>query len=394
MAEVFVAAHVGAAGFERSVCVKRIRPELAGDAGFRELFVREAAMAGQLSHANLVQFHDCVELDDTFALIMELVDGMDLRALVRHLQKRGRSAPEPIVAHIAGQLLCGLRYAHHHRVVHRDISPHNVLVSRQGEVKLADFGVAKAMLTQATRTGDLKGKIAYMSPEQALGGDVDHRTDLYSAGLVLFELLTARRYFPRVSHQELLGIVSRAPHPHLDGVDPELARVVEGLLQPNPSDRIQSAEEALQELPSWPSIGPFGAVELTRFLEEIQLELATTIRDCSTIPPEVFSDSDSASPNVEASPPVEATLSLAGKPCRPKTAAIIPATSGEETRSRSMKKDCELTRTKTGLLASKARELLVAKQRSQRIIAAAAFSALILGSVLGVLGGLALSGSL
>ncbi len=170
MAEVFAAEHGGAAGFGRPVCVKRILPDLTADEEFRRLFVREARVAGHLTHSNIVQVFDCIEDGQSLAIVMELIDGLDLRDLIRKLRTRGETLPEPLVAYVAGQLLSGLGFAHRQQVVHRDVSPHNVLLSREGEVKLADFGVAKVMITiYETKTGDLKVKIPYMSPEQVQG---------------------------------------------------------------------------------------------------------------------------------------------------------------------------------------------------------------------------------
>jgi serine/threonine-protein kinase len=269
MAEVFAATRVGAAGFERAVCLKRILPHLSADPEFRELFVREARVAGTLCHSNIVQVFDCIEDGENLAIVMELVEGVDLKRLCRSLLGRSQRVPPRAVAHVAGQLLGGLRYAHERRVVHRDISPHNVLVSCEGEVKLADFGVAKAMMTRASRTGTLKGKLAYMSPEQASARPVDHRSDLYSAGLVLFELLVGRRFFPPVGHSELLGLVSNARPPRLVGVEPELSALVGGLLEPRPEDRFQSARDALAALPSWDAVGPAGAAALAELVRSI-----------------------------------------------------------------------------------------------------------------------------
>lgn len=270
MAEVYSAAHLGAAGFERTVCIKRIIPELADDGEFRALFIREATVAGRLCHSNLVQVFDSIEDGPTLAIVMEMVLGMDLRDLLRIMARREESLPHGLIAHIAGQVLTALGYAHSRKVVHRDVSPHNILLSRYGEVKLADFGVAKAMLSQATRTGDLKGKLAYMSPEQAMGNPVDHRTDLYSLGLVLYELIMGERFFTAESQAELIGAVTHAKQPKLDGVDEALATVVERLLAPDAGDRFQSADEAILHLPPWEVIGPAGAVELRALLVRLE----------------------------------------------------------------------------------------------------------------------------
>lgn len=269
MAEVYEGSYTGAAGFERTICIKRILPHAASDPEFREMFVKEAKLAGKLRHANVVQVFDCLELGEEIALIMELVDGGDLAQLVEALAGKPMSAE--LVAHVAGAVLAGLAYAHELHIVHRDISPHNILVSRHGEVKIADFGIAKAIVTHATRTGKLKGKLAYMSPEQLGGKGVDHRTDLYSAGLVLYELITGTRFHEKTTtQQQLIQSIIEAKRPKLDGVDPALGEVIEKLLDPDPRERYQSAEEALVALPPWRSVGPLGARALGRLVRTIR----------------------------------------------------------------------------------------------------------------------------
>lgn len=267
MAEVYAATQEGAAGFTREVCVKRILPELASNTEFSQLFTREAAFAGQLCHSNLVQVFDSIEQQGQLAIVMELIDGCDLRAVIRVMQSRRELLQPGLVAYLTSQVLNGLRYAHEKHVVHRDISPHNILISKHGEVKLGDFGVAKAMLTHASRTGTLRGKLAYMSPEQARGDAVDHRTDLYSLGLVLYELLHGRRLFQAAHQGELFKAVARAGQPRLEGIEPTLARIVEQLLAPNPKDRFPSATEALLALPPWEIIGAAGPIELGALIE-------------------------------------------------------------------------------------------------------------------------------
>lgn len=271
MAEVYAGYYMGAAGFERPVCVKHVLPDDGSDHHFRELFMREVHLAGQLCHSNLVQVFDCIADDDAgrLGLVMELVDGMDLKTLIRCLAQRDQLLPQGLVAYVAGQALAGLCYAHERRIVHRDISPHNILVSRQGEVKLADFGVAKAMNTYASQTGNVRGKLAYMSPEQAGGREVDYRTDLYSLGLVLYELLTGVRFFGRSPRWSLLYEVVKAEQPRLSGVEQPLGYVVERLLAPEASARFQSAEQALRALPAWDVVGPLGARELSRVVVEL-----------------------------------------------------------------------------------------------------------------------------
>ncbi len=272
MAEVFAASHHGAAGFERAVCLKRILTHLSKDGEFREMFMREARLAGKLVHSNLVQVFDCIEVENgaTLAIVMEMIDGVDLKGLLDKLKEQGELMPHDVVAFVAGQILSGLCYAHGQRVVHRDISPHNVLISRQGEVKLTDFGIAKAILTHATRTGTLRGKLAYMSPEQASGKPIDWRTDLYSAGLVIYEMALGKRFFPKTNRWNLITIVAKAEQPKLEGVEPELAALIERLLAPDLEHRFQNAAESLGALPCCPTIGPVGAQKLAALLHRLE----------------------------------------------------------------------------------------------------------------------------
>lgn len=306
MAEVFAAYSVGAGGFERPVCVKRMLPHAADDRQFRELFLREVKIAGRLCHGNLVQVFDCFEEGEQLGLVMELVDGIDLKSLVQALGEQGRRLPEALVAHVAGQILAALAYAHDHRIIHRDISPHNVLVSRAGEVKIGDFGIAKAMITLATRTGTLRGKLAYMSPEQAGARAVDHRTDLYSTGLILYELITGERFFGRDAQWRLIYQVVHAQKPSLSDASPALARLVEGLLEPEAGARLDSADAALEALPPLAEIGPAGARALGALVCELTAErgelLTPPVPDDDTAPgldddtePTAGQDEDSSS---------------------------------------------------------------------------------------------------
>ncbi len=268
MAEVFSAVHAGAAGFERPVCVKRILPAHAGDEEFRRLFLREIGIAGELSHSNIVQVFDCVQHGPTLAIIMELVDGMNLLELTQRLARANRKLSEGLVAYVAGQTLAGLVYAHGRGLIHRDISPHNVLVSRQGEVKLTDFGVAKVMHTMGAATDDFRGKLPYMSPEQVRNAGVDSRSDLYSAGLVFYELLYGERFFNGPG-LDMVGQIASARRPQLTGRSPELAALIEGLLEPDVDQRFPSAEAALEALPDWGEVSPAGAVALGQIVDEL-----------------------------------------------------------------------------------------------------------------------------
>ena len=201
MAEIYLAAALGPEGFEKDVVIKRVRPGLAGDPEFVRMFIAEARVASRLNHANLVHIFDFDKHEDTYYLAMEYVRGHSLWELRRRCQERGVAIPPMLVAQIGMEVARGLAYAHRLtdggqslNLVHRDVTPHNVLLSFDGAVKLTDFGIAKAG-GHATTSGMLKGKFAYMSPEQARGDALDARTDVFALGVTLWELLTGARLF-------------------------------------------------------------------------------------------------------------------------------------------------------------------------------------------------------
>jgi serine/threonine protein kinase len=204
MAEVFRAKAYGVEGFERLVAVKKILPSISEDKEFIRMFIDEAKIAVQLSHANIAQVFDLGRVGGSYYIALEHVHGRDLRALYDRC--REKSAPMPVAqACFIIQKVCeGLDYAHNKRhengdelgLVHRDVSPQNVLVSFEGEVKIIDFGIAKAAgRCSRTQAGILKGKFAYMSPEQERGQAINRRSDVFSTGIVLYELLTGKRMF-------------------------------------------------------------------------------------------------------------------------------------------------------------------------------------------------------
>jgi serine/threonine protein kinase len=201
MAEIYLAAALGPEGFEKDVVIKRVRPGLAGDPEFVRMFIAEARVVSRLNHANLVHIFDFDKHEDTYYLAMEYVRGHSLWELRRRCQERGVAIPPMLVAQIGMEVARGLAYAHRLtdggqslNLVHRDVTPHNVLLSFDGAVKLTDFGIAKAG-DRATTSGMLKGKFAYMSPEQARGDALDARTDVFALGVTLWELLTGARLF-------------------------------------------------------------------------------------------------------------------------------------------------------------------------------------------------------
>jgi serine/threonine-protein kinase len=223
MAEVYLARQAGAAGFEKLVCLKRILPHLARDKQFVEMFLNEARLAARLDHPNIVSIFDLGEANGNYFIAMEFIDGPSLRAAAKRALERGERLPIPEIVKIISMAAAGLHYAHELTdgrgkplgLVHRDISPDNVLVHRNGATKVVDFGIAKAAdSSSSTRIGTLKGKVAYMPPEQLRGDPLDRRTDVFALGVVLYELLAGQRPWAGASDVSLIGrIMTEAPPP-------------------------------------------------------------------------------------------------------------------------------------------------------------------------------------
>jgi serine/threonine-protein kinase len=280
MAEVFKARQTGAEGFSRLVALKRIAPGLSEDAEFARLFIAEARIAASLQHPNIIAVHD-FDRDESGCLFlaMELVDGADLRRLLSLARERREAVPVEVAAFIAAEALRALEYAHEFAeggkalgIVHRDVSPHNVLISRAGAVKLADFGIAKATAaTGAAPSTTIKGKVSYMAPEQARGDVVDGRADLFAVGVMLYELLAGERPFDGASEAEILGKVLTGRRVHLGELAPAtpaaLVLLVEKLLAPRPEDRFADAASARIALTAWSGYPSDGASALSRWVE-------------------------------------------------------------------------------------------------------------------------------
>jgi eukaryotic-like serine/threonine-protein kinase len=254
MAEIYLATATGSEGFEKEVVIKRVRSFLSGDEGFVQMFIDEARLASNLNHANVVQIFDFQQHEDSFYLAMEYVRGCSLWDLRKRCREKGIGMRPVLVAHIGAQVAAGLHYAHRAKsregeplgLVHRDVTPHNVLLSFDGAVKLTDFGIAKAA-NKLTQPGVLKGKFAYMSPEQARGESVDARTDVFALGIVLWEMLTGGRLFDGDSEMAVLRAVQQSaivPPARLNPDVPEdLDEVVCIALERDPEARYQSAGE-------------------------------------------------------------------------------------------------------------------------------------------------------
>jgi len=262
MATVWVARERGRDGEEdRLVAVKAMLPELADETEFVTMFLDEVRLVRAISHPNVVKIFDVGDAEGVMWMSMEWVEGESLHTVIAEAGKR-RAIPSELAVKIIADAASGLHAAHELRddqgnlrgVVHRDVSPHNILIGTNGTVKLVDFGVAKAIgrVSEATRAGQLKGKFGYMSPEQALGKPVDRRSDIFSLGIVLFELTTSRRLFRGEHDIDTLKLVIGGPIPRPSSIDPKypsgLERIVLKALDRSAEQRYQSAQELAEDL--------------------------------------------------------------------------------------------------------------------------------------------------
>ena len=262
MATVHLGRLQGDAGFQREVAIKRLQPRYAADPDFTAMLLDEARLVERIRHPHVVQVLDVVADASGLYVVMELVRGESLSGLIRLAHQRQTSVPQRVAIAMVIDALHGLHAAHvaqtEHGVplgiVHRDVSPHNLMVGADGITRVLDFGVAKALgRSSATEEGQIKGKLAYMPPEQVLARPVDARTDVYAATIVLWELLAGRRLFRADSQIELLRLAAKGVAPEsleLEGLDVRLMAVLRRGLEPNPERRFQSAQEMASELES------------------------------------------------------------------------------------------------------------------------------------------------
>jgi len=251
MADLWLATVTGADGVERHVAIKRIRKEQAGDRRFVQMYLDEARHAASLHHKHVVTIHEVAQAGGEAFVAMEWVHGEDLRRILAHAHARGQHLPIEHVMSIALASSSALQAAHDHKreLVHRDVSPSNIIVGYDGNVKVIDFGIAKAALSsQDTQpSGGLAGKVAYLSPEQCLGQPCDRRSDIYSLGVVLYELVTVRRLFKSANDFLTMSTIihGNIPVPSLvrTGIPPELEGIIMRALSHERADRFQTAAE-------------------------------------------------------------------------------------------------------------------------------------------------------
>jgi serine/threonine-protein kinase len=264
MAEVFLGEATSVHGFKKRVAIKRVLPHLASHTNFIGMFLDEARLGARLSHANIVSVFDIGKSDNSFFIVMEFVDGTNLKKIMETLRLKKQRFPLKDVIYIAMEACRGLSYAHELvdedgnpvDLVHRDVSPPNILISRRGEVKVTDFGLAKAR-TQLERTdpGVVKGKFSYLSPEVATGQEVDERADIFAIGVCIWEMLAGRRLFLGETDYDTVEAVSNARVPSLVGDHPEVDEAFEAVvlkaLARRPEDRFSTARELGDALASY-----------------------------------------------------------------------------------------------------------------------------------------------
>ncbi|MEM1348007.1 MAG: serine/threonine-protein kinase, partial [Myxococcota bacterium] len=261
MAEIFKAKAFGVEGFERLLAVKKILSSIAEDEDFIDMFIDEAKIAVQLNHSNIAQIFDLGKVDESYFIALEYISGKDLKTIFERARRLNEKVSIPRVCYVLMKVCEGLGYAHEKKdaqgnplhIVHRDVSPQNILASYEGEVKIIDFGIAKAQgKTSQTQVGVLKGKFSYMSPEQVRGLHIDHRSDLFSLGIVLYELLTLERLFLGESDFDTLERIRKVemspPSLYNPHIPKELEDIVLKALARSPEERYQTTFELADAL--------------------------------------------------------------------------------------------------------------------------------------------------
>lgn len=282
MAEVFLAKRPGVEGFEKVLAIKRILPHLSDNQEFVSMFVDEAKMVSGLSHPNVVQIFELGKLEHSYFIAMEYVHGRDLRTIQKRAREKDTPVPVGLAMLITARVAAALEFAHRKKdekgqplqIVHRDISPQNILISFEGDVKLTDFGIAKAAAKASTTDrGALRGKLLYMSPEQAWGKPVDRRSDVFSLGVVFYELLTGRKPWAAAQDVSVLEMVRKSEITPLRDVNPKvppsLAAVAMKALERNHEHRYQDASEFLQDLERTLRNVPVTPADLARFMRQL-----------------------------------------------------------------------------------------------------------------------------
>ncbi len=381
MAEVFKSKSYGVAGFEKLLVIKKILPHLAANERFVSMFIKEAKIAVNLNHKNVVQVFDLGKVAEDYYIAMEYVHGRDLREITRACAKKRIPLPLSLACYLLAEIAAGLDYAHRRKdleerplnIIHMDISPQNVLVSFEGDVKIADFGIAHAVGGDGKMKGGvLRGKYAYMSPEMATGKPVDQRTDIFSAGVILHELITGRRLFYEQDEVRTIENVRKAIVPPPSSINPQVPPKLEAVamraLSADPDKRYQTAEELRADLTE--VLFGFTRVvdsgDLARFLKKVFAkeagpapgvsDLANLINDLSRLgnrPPAPIGDKPSAgaAPTV-LRPPAAAEIANRGEVSIEKKIADEPTlTSGERAMKKAARGEAKVEKTESSVPA-------------------------------------------
>ncbi len=287
MAEVFLGEAESLEGFKKRVAIKRVLPHLVENRKFLAMFLDEARLSIRFNHANVVQTFDIGRSGNTYFVVMEYIDGTNLKSVMEDLRRRGEKIPVELAVFIGIEICRGLAYAHGFcdqsgkplEIVHRDVSPPNILLSRQGEVKIVDFGLAKATSQlETTDPGVVKGKFAYLSPESARALPVDHRADIFACGIILYEILTSKRLFLGENDVQTVELVRHAQIPSIASYNPDvpesLETIVRKALAADPQDRFQGCNELAETLAGF--LFEYGrrvtSFDLQRLVEKVATE--------------------------------------------------------------------------------------------------------------------------
>lgn len=326
MAEVFKAKLQGAMGFQKTLALKRILPEYSQDEEFVQMFVDEARISSNLHHKNIVQIFDFGEVDHQYYLAMEFIDGCNLKNLFFRLLKQNRHLPREMIYYIILKTASALDYAHKVKMegqiqslqlVHRDVSPQNILISKQGDVKITDFGIAKATIKLSqTQPGKIQGKYSYMSPEQALGKSINYQSDIFSLGIVFYELLTAKKVYGSSETIKRYTEATKANIPQIGTILPDLPAQVEALItrmvSRNAEDRPKDCTEIIDTLTEFLTStsdevlsSQLGELVIEMFPEDTALATPERLPGLSTrdhVRLELKSDSKNAKVRTDAAP--------------------------------------------------------------------------------------------
>lgn len=344
MAHIFLAEQSGLGGFRKRLVIKRILPHLVGDEKFLQMFQDEARVAAMMNHPNIVQIFELGEADKSYYIAMEYVSGFNLREVIQRSNENGIWLAPEYIAKLGSQICEGLEYAHnfcddegnHLNIIHRDISPQNIILSNQGIIKIVDFGIAKAKSNaQETQAGIIKGKLAYMSPEQVKGQTLDRRSDLFSLGIVLHELATHQRPFQGKSDIDMLRAILDSSPARVEDMRPdfpiELSNIIYKALAKNRDDRYPSAREFQWDLEqfiqsSGKAVTTFQLRELVSKLEQLDTnDSKEEVSGSNPAPAPPQPAQAQAAPTPPPAPPIPAKRPGPPPPPPPTPGGNIPA---------------------------------------------------------------------